>query len=566
MSSPSMKVSLSTYLFLRLKEIGVHHVFGIPGDYVLPLFDELIDQDHGLDHVLVCNELNGAYAADGYSKMSGFGAVAVTYGVGSLSTANAVGGAYADSTPMIVIAGTPTVEVLTTPTARKLHHALDTNFDACLAAFRPITVAAHRLTRLETAPAEIDNIIRTALQKKKPVYLEIPYDLQLAEVNLPIEPFDLLLRQSSRVNLKAALCHAVGLLNSSKTRCVVTGHLLQREKLIEDAENLVDDLNASVATTFVGKIPNFEGHPNAAGLYMGAISCDATKTIVETADLAIVAGMTFNEFDSGMFTSKIGADQDCIWMDFDQVIINNQVYDQVYLRDFLPELVKEAELDQVGTLDIPKDARLFHFQRSDAFEPTDAKLTIDRLFVQLANYAEPGDVMYGDTGGYINAAQAEYPTGVDIHGCGNYGSLGAGFALFCGGIFTHEAAGRRCYMITGDGAFHMTAQELSTLIKYEIDCILFILDNKGYGAERQIYPGKERSYNNTPLWNYEELGSAFGGVEGKTCTSFVARTEKDMAEVLSKLDEPEGVNIVRILLDPWDTAAFNLKFSEALRH
>ncbi|KZK77853.1 Alpha-keto-acid decarboxylase [Pseudovibrio sp. W64] len=566
MSSQSTKVSVSTYLFLRLKEVGANHVFGIPGDYVLPLFDELIDQDHGVEHILVCNELNGAYAADGYSKMSGFGAVAVTYGVGSLSTANAVGGSFADSTPMIVIAGTPTIEVLTTPTPRKLHHVIDTNFDACLEAFRPITAASHRLTRLETASAEIDDLSRTAMQRKKPVYLEIPYDLQLAEVEKPTEPLDLWLNQSSQVNLKAALCHTVGLLNSSQTRSVVTGHLLQREKLIEETKSLVECLNASVATTFVGKIPAFEGHPNAAGMYMGAMSCDATKTTVETADLALVAGMTLNEFDTGVFTSKLGEEQDCIWMDFDQVLINNHVYDKVYLRDFLPALLKEAKNDQAGTLEISKTVRRFSFQRSDRFDPTDKNLTIDRLFVQLANYAKAGDVMFGDTGGYINASQAEYPVGVDIHGCGNYGSLGAGFALFCGGIFAKEASGRRCYMITGDGAFHMTAQELSTLIKYETDCVLFVLDNKGYGAERQIYPGKERSYNNTPVWNYEELGSAFGGVEGQTCNSFVVRTEKDMAELLDNLDKPKGVNIVRIILDPWDSASFNVKFSEALRH
>ncbi len=77
-----MKVTISTYLLMRLKELNVNHLFGIPGDYVLPFFDELIDQPHGVQHVLTRNELNGSYAADGYSRENGFGAMAVTFGVG----------------------------------------------------------------------------------------------------------------------------------------------------------------------------------------------------------------------------------------------------------------------------------------------------------------------------------------------------------------------------------------------------------------------------------------------------------------------------------------------------
>jgi len=124
------QITPSNYLFLRLKELGCEQLFGIPGDDVLPFFDELIDGDHGVEHILVCNELNGAYTADGYAKMAGYGTMGVTFGVGSLSTANAVGGAWADDTPMLVIAGGPTVEVLTTPTHKRYHHVVGTDMDA----------------------------------------------------------------------------------------------------------------------------------------------------------------------------------------------------------------------------------------------------------------------------------------------------------------------------------------------------------------------------------------------------------------------------------------------------
>ncbi|MEW5249402.1 thiamine pyrophosphate-binding protein [Microbulbifer sp. 2201CG32-9] len=564
MSSNLQTVTISTYLCCRLKALGVGHIFGIPGDYVLPFFDELIDGPHGVEHILVCNELNGAYAADGYAKVTGFGAMAVTFGVGSFSTINAVAGAFADSTPLIVIAGAPTVQVLTTPTERKLHHAMDTNFDACVEAFRPITVASHRLMSVATAPREIDEILRIAYQKKKPVYLEIPYDLQTEQVPLSGEPVDLILNQSSDKNLRAAVEATREILQKAKTRAIVAGHLLQRESLVSEAKGLVKSLNAAVATTFVGKIADLEGDSNAAGLYMGGMSNEVTRKAVEGADATIALGMTLNEFDTGIFTARLEGES-CIWADFDKVTIGSRVFDKVYLRQFVPDLLSCCKNISEGNLNIGKGRR-FYFERADKFTSTEKPLRIDRLFVQFANFFKSGDLVFGDTGGYINAAQAEFPSGVDIFGCGNYGSLGSGFGMFTGAVFSHQAAKRRRYIITGDGAFHMTAQEVSTLIKYGIDCVIFILDNQGYGAERQIYPGKERSYNNTPVWAYESLGQAMGGTEGRNTTGYIAATEKEMDAIFAQLTEPVGVNIVRIKLDPWDSASYNVKFSQALRH
>ncbi|MFA0544356.1 thiamine pyrophosphate-binding protein, partial [Vibrio sp. 10N.222.52.B7] len=96
---------------------------------VLPLFDEILDGDHGVQHIMPCNELNGTYAADGYAKQNGFGAMAVTFGVGSLSCANGLASAYADDTPILVLAGAPAISVLNTPTERLYHHAIGNKFD-----------------------------------------------------------------------------------------------------------------------------------------------------------------------------------------------------------------------------------------------------------------------------------------------------------------------------------------------------------------------------------------------------------------------------------------------------
>ena len=161
--------TVSKYLIDRLRDCGVRHVFGIPGDYVLPFFDELIADGSPVEHIGTCNELNAGYAADGYARLSGFGALATTYGPGAFSTVTAVAGAYSESVPMILISGAPNTTEL--GQARRLHHVVGTHIDISLDIFRPITIDAVRLMDVARAPAQIDELLKLSLRTSKPVYL-----------------------------------------------------------------------------------------------------------------------------------------------------------------------------------------------------------------------------------------------------------------------------------------------------------------------------------------------------------------------------------------------------------
>ena len=101
----SSTVPLAEYLFTRLRQLGVESIHGVPGDYNLALLDYVVPQ--GLDWVGNCNELNAGYAADAYSKIKGLGAIITTFGVGELSAANAIAGAYCELAPVVHIVGTP---------------------------------------------------------------------------------------------------------------------------------------------------------------------------------------------------------------------------------------------------------------------------------------------------------------------------------------------------------------------------------------------------------------------------------------------------------------------------
>jgi TPP-dependent 2-oxoacid decarboxylase len=97
--------TVSRYLLSRLQEIGIKHLFGVPGDYNLDFLDDVVESP--IQWVGNCNELNAGYAADGYARLNGAGAAVVTYGVGGLSILNAVAGAFAEHVPVIIISGAP---------------------------------------------------------------------------------------------------------------------------------------------------------------------------------------------------------------------------------------------------------------------------------------------------------------------------------------------------------------------------------------------------------------------------------------------------------------------------
>ncbi len=165
-------IPIGEYLIQRLAAHGVGHVFGIPGDYVLGFYDQLLKSK--LEVVTTCDEQGAGFAADAYARVRGLGVVCVTYCVGGLKVANATAGAFAEKSPVVVISGAPGVgEREKNPL---LHHKVR-NFDTQRRVFDEITVASAVLDDPDTAFSEIDRVLHAAVRYKRPVYLELPRDM-----------------------------------------------------------------------------------------------------------------------------------------------------------------------------------------------------------------------------------------------------------------------------------------------------------------------------------------------------------------------------------------------------
>ena len=177
-----MKMQIGAFLARRLAESGVRHIFGVPGDFNLPLLEQ-IEAHPLLEFTGNCNELNAAYAADGYARTAGISALVTTYGVGDLSAINGIAGAYAENVPVVHITGAPPLHAMNSRAL--LHHTLADgaygNVNRCMAEF---TVAQARITPAN-ALFEIDRVLNECWLERRPVHLQIPSDVTHLLIDTP---------------------------------------------------------------------------------------------------------------------------------------------------------------------------------------------------------------------------------------------------------------------------------------------------------------------------------------------------------------------------------------------
>ena len=178
-----MTYTVGSYLARRLQQIGLKHHFAVAGDFNLVLLDQLLTINE-LEQVYCCNELNCGYSAEGYARACGAAAAVVTFSVGGLSAINAIGGAYAENLPVILVSGAPNSN--DRATEHLIHHTLATrDWSYQFEIAKKLTCAAVSINSAIDAPLQIDHAIRSALREKKPAYIEIACNVHQLLVRRP---------------------------------------------------------------------------------------------------------------------------------------------------------------------------------------------------------------------------------------------------------------------------------------------------------------------------------------------------------------------------------------------
>ncbi len=532
------EITVGEYLLLRLKEIGVDDLFGVPGDFVMGFFNQVIKSE--VKYVGTCNELNAAYAADGYARIKGIGAFATTFGVGELSAINGVAGSFAERVPVVVITGSPsTINFRNRPL---LHHTLG-DYQIPLKMFEKITVAATQLNNGDSAPAEIDRILLACIQHQQPVYISIPADVVLMKCKRP-DPFQFPTHPiSDAASLAEALNEAVKMLENSKTPIIIGDVELIRYKLQNDFSALLDKTGFPYVTMMLGKTILSEHHPQFIGLFEGDRSREYVSERVESADCILKLGALMTDFNTGGFTSNLDESK-MISANIGFVKVKHHYFENVHLHDFIIGLTERLSHRDVGTLNIQCAANTCVHRYSNPYQMEAEKaLTIKRFFDRMSHFIPNSSIVVAETGvSLFSAAEMLMPDGATFIGQTFYGSIGYTVGATLGaGI---AATDRPVILFVGDGAFQVTCQDLSTMIRNKLKAIVFLLNNDGYTIERVIC---DHPYNDIQPWHYHKLVEVYGGG-----IAFDVRTEGELEVALIKAEKAEELVFIEIHTDRMD--------------
>lgn len=541
--------TVGDFLYDCLSQEGITDIFGVPGDYNFSLLNAL-ENYKAINFVNCCNELNAGYAADAYARVKGISALITTFGVGELSTCNAIAGSYCENVPVIHIIGGPKTTVQ--QQHKQMHHTLlDGNFDVFKNLYGFISQYTAKITP-ENAAVEIPTAIQAAKETKKPVYLLIATDV----ANKPIiqRTADISKKQTSQISLQSAIQHINRMLDQAQRPVLLSGIHVSRYGLQAQVKQLVEKINLPVATMMMGKGSFDESHSNFIGLYAGSLGNSQVQNIVEASDCILAVGTQWSDYNTGSFTAKLDPNN-IVDIQPDKVSVGMAVYENILIQDLMNQLltVTAKKLPSVPKVSFSYDA---DYSLMD--EPVTAKYYYPRFQKML----KENDIIIADAGTFqFGSALLKLPQGATYITQGGWGSIGYGTPAAFGACVADRS--RRVILLVGDGSNQMTVQEISSMLNRQCKPIILLINNKEYTIEKYLnIAPKPAKYNDIPSWDYSKLLEAFGGnfFSAKVRTNRELDNAIKQAEVLCN----EKLCLIEIFTPPLDAPEIVHKMKNVL--
>jgi len=529
-------LTVGEYLIDALRAHDVDHVFGVPGDFILGL--HVIGDQRGMRMVNCTREEAATYAADGYAREKGLGAVAVTYGVGTLATMAALGSANAEHVPVVVIGGAPG---MTERDTRRIHHMPSADMRSPFRMMQEVAPHCVLLDDPDEAHDQIDWLLRTVRASMMPGYIELPRDMisatPLATHRVHRSIDDLVPME----RVAAAADDVISAINRASRPILWAGHGARNRQYGERLLRFAEMTGMTIVESVMGKGAVDETHPLVLGVYVGAGSPAGLREYVESADLVVEVGVNINDITTGAFSSSITTDQR-IHMGAEGTSVGHRLYPGVDLEAIGGLL--ERRIGEITPNAIPDE---LPYAWADGPQDAD-RITTDVVADRLQRFVEKPDIVVCDVGvaAHLSMDARLNRTG-QFHIARLY--VGMGFAVPAGyGAALARGRGRPIVLV-GDGSFQMTGFDLSTAIREGVHPIVLVLDNHGYGAERSIHDG---AFNDIAQWDYAAVGPVVGAVGLQAFAPAQldealarARRDRDTAYIihvdLDKLDVPRGL-------------------------
>ncbi|KAK9866227.1 hypothetical protein WJX84_010850 [Apatococcus fuscideae] len=552
--------TLGNHLASRLTEIGIKDLFCVPGDFNMTLIDQLI-AEKTLRMINCPSELTAGYAADGYARAKGVSAVVVTFMVGGLSIANAIAGAYAENVPVILITGCPNSNDFSSN--RILHHTLGlTDFQQELRMLREITCHQATITSLDFAYDQIDGAITAALTHSKPVLIQVCSNLSVMKHTLFEQcslPFALNPRPSKSDCLKAAVDASVKFLSNSSKPVLLGGADIKVARAEGAFLELANASKYAVAMTPNAKGQFPESHDQFAGIYWAVLSSEATQEVVESSDAIVFVGPLVNDYNTAGYSHNLPPNR-TLKVEPHRVTVGCQsTFGFVEMSEFLTALAKRVQSNT-------NSADMYKKQHQPASEPEElgfgGKLKADVFYHHIQRFLQKEHTVMVDTGDALFfVAKMRLPEHTRFEAQMHYASIGWSVGASVG--YQTALPDRRIVNFVGDGSFQVTAVELSTALRYGLNPIIFLLNNRGYTIEEMIHKGP---YNQIANWDYCGFAMDLANGAGKLHTARVKSEDelKSQLQQISGIDLEDHCCFIEICLEPDDCSKELLEFGARL--
>ena len=530
--------TVAEYVLTRLSQLGIDKVFGIPGDYAFSI-DDAVEQIPALEWVVCANELNAAYAADGYARIRGAAILTTTYGVGELSAINGVMGSLTHRVPVFHLVGMPS-ERLQVQNLITHHNLGDTNYSR----FVPISSTAAGVSAVLTPTncvEELERVIREALRLSKPAYIAISELSGYSPlVGTPVtgKPLAEIKRQQSvPQELENAIGSILARLEKAKNPVAIVTALTARYGLRDQVHELLSKINLPTAIAPAEKGSLDESIPQFIGLYHGDFSNPASvKQVIESADLVLdIGGIILAELNAGLFTDNLDRSR-MISIRDNHVQIDTKVFVNTAIDDVLAGLLAKVTTrpqavvsEKVGLLPV--------------LDSGNDKLSSANFYPRLQRCLKSGDTMVIETGTcMMHLNPMVLPEGVGAEGQGLWGSIGWATPATLGVCLAKKSG--RTWMVTGDGSHQLTLNEIGVMGRYGIKPVIFVINNDIYGVE-DFFSERGHVYDDIARLNYHLLPEAFG------CKGWLTAkvgTVAELEDIIGKIEKHDGAAYIQVLI------------------
>ncbi|BFM11103.1 indolepyruvate/phenylpyruvate decarboxylase [Simiduia litorea] len=492
-------MNLVNVLETELKQFGVDQLFGIPGDFILPLF-EAIQRNGVLPMLHLSHEPSAVFAADACARLSNKpSAVLLTYGAGALNAVNAIAQSYVEHVPLVVIAGFPSQAEIDRNLL--IHHQAKT-VDSQRTILREVTCCQVRLDDAKSAGAEIRKALAQCAELSRPVLIEFPRDAVGFDTSL--EPAYLAPPKAAQ-QIQLAIEKLWRKLSSAKRPVILSGVDVRRFGAVSALEQFASAANIPMLSTLMARACLDSTHPMYGGIFLDS-SDQLPFTLLRDADLILLAGVIKTDSNFAAHGDIFSAEK-TIELSEGVSRLDDMDIEGVSLQAVFEGLCQLA-------YPITNFKRITHVDsesRPDIAGPAlanaDSGLSATQVVKSVHTVLEKQDNIFpiiSDVGDCLFASLEANPR--YLLAPAFYASMGYAVPAAFG---VEASAGLRPVVLVGDGAFQMTGMELGHCLGHGFSPIVILFNNKRWDMIRAFSP--DLHCTDLGNWDYPKFAESMGG-------------------------------------------------------